>query len=92
MGEDAGESGELVQQIRGATYCEDCIHLYIPDQKSPSWRWLCAAAPRGDGPTGFVTRKRYDTDPPFHYCNNINKMGNCYFFEAGRNKINQENE
>lgn len=61
---------------REEVYCCDCDHAM---RQGPSYAWMCQQAPRYG--TGFVTRDKWDDDPPYERCIRINKSGNCRWFK-----------
>lgn len=62
------------------TYCEDCIHVH--EKKGPTFSWLCMRFPCPNS-DGFVSKEKWDNDPPYRRCRDINKHGACPLFEPG---------
>lgn len=62
--------------------CEDCKHFHEENKriKYPN-RWMCSIFPRDE--INFVSNGLRLTDP-FYYCATINGLGQCRFFEKGK--------
>lgn len=63
----------------GPTICEDCEHMHPESRKRASYWAMCMKFPRLEG-QGFVSKDKWDSDPPFMSCRNING-GACPLFE-----------
>ena len=61
------------------TVCKRCDHHYMGSKSEPYWRWLCTAAPL-DAWDNFVTGETV-ADPPYQFCKEINRYGNCPMYE-----------
>lgn len=68
---------------REPVFCVECEHHSKPSKDAPTWRWMCLKTPRV-GPSGYVTRDKWDTDPPYYYCVNVNRVGECELYEPAR--------
>lgn len=64
------------------TICDECDHLLMVFKADPPWRWLCTKHPRMEG-FGFVTKKSWDSFPPYLYAKDVNG-GECPLFTPKR--------
>ena len=60
---------------RDEIWCEGCDNA-IKD--GPSYAWMCLEVPRYG--MGFVTKEKWDADPPYERCVKVNAFGNCRWF------------
>ena len=65
------------------TLCVNCDHA-TGRGKHPS-HWMCLKFPRLEG-FGFVTDDKWDSFPPYMYCNGING-GACPLFEERNDDV-----
>lgn len=63
-------------------WCCDCAH--VEKKKGDSRYWLCMQAPRTG--TGFVTKEFWDDDSPYERCNQVNRFGNCRWYEEEKDE------
>jgi hypothetical protein len=61
------------------TYCQNCKWVFMETKSAPSWRWMCIRHKRISG-AGFVTSDKWDSDPPYLYCNQVNG-GACELYD-----------
>ena len=65
------------------TLCRDCdmVHTATRDETKP-WAWRCLAVPTEPG-FGFVDPD-YSPSPPYARCSDVNRDGQCPYFEPRR--------
>jgi hypothetical protein len=69
-------------KARDITICEDCEHMHPESRKRASQWAMCMKFPRLEG-MGFVSRDKWDKDPPYMRCRDING-GLCPLFEPAQ--------
>lgn len=65
-----------------ATYCRDCDLVHSDTRKQEPWKWRCVEFPAKPG-FHFVDPD-YAPAPPYHRCQDINRDGQCPYFEKRR--------
>ena len=68
-----------------SVFCEDCDHLHSDRKKHPAY-WMCLKHKRAEG-FGFVTKTKWDSFPPYMYCQHINS-GLCPLYEPRKDNAN----
>ena len=89
----AGDDGDVAAlecedglRVAGVTICAKCVNLVIGVKGEHWWKWQCFASPR-KARFNPVTGQTV-ADPPYHFCREMNPIGDCVMYSEGHNTLN----